>query len=53
MGTSVSDLCVVYGGTFDPIHNGHLRVAIELREMLKVHEIRSRMYNTSIKTAAK
>jgi len=36
----VSDLCVVYGGTFDPIHNGHLRVAIELREMLKVHEIR-------------
>ncbi|OEY66727.1 nicotinate-nucleotide adenylyltransferase [Marinobacter sp. X15-166B] len=27
---------VVYGGTFDPIHHGHLRLAIELRERLGV-----------------
>lgn len=30
---------VIYGGTFDPIHNGHLRVAIELRERLGVDAI--------------
>lgn len=27
---------LIYGGTFDPVHNGHLRVAIELRERLGV-----------------
>ncbi|MFC4259401.1 nicotinate-nucleotide adenylyltransferase [Marinobacter lacisalsi] len=27
---------LVYGGTFDPVHNGHLRVAIELMERLEV-----------------
>ncbi|CAN0599975.1 unnamed protein product, partial [Ectocarpus sp. 12 AP-2014] len=30
---------VIYGGTFDPIHNGHLRLAIELKERLGVGEI--------------
>lgn len=27
---------LIYGGTFDPVHNGHLRVAIELKERLGV-----------------
>lgn len=30
---------IIYGGTFDPIHNGHLRVAIELKEMLGVDQV--------------
>jgi nicotinate-nucleotide adenylyltransferase len=30
---------VIYGGTFDPVHHGHLRLAVELREQLKVPEI--------------
>ena len=30
---------VIYGGTFDPVHHGHLRLAVELREYLGADEI--------------
>lgn len=30
---------VIYGGTFDPVHHGHLRLAVELKELLAVPQV--------------
>ncbi|MDR9468428.1 nicotinate-nucleotide adenylyltransferase [Marinospirillum sp.] len=37
--TDTQKLVLMYGGTFDPIHNGHLRSALELTQVLPVMKV--------------
>ncbi len=32
---STSKLCILFGGTFDPVHNGHIRIAKALYQLVK------------------
>lgn len=37
--TCTEGLHLVFGGTFDPVHHGHLRMAVELKERLGVSSV--------------
>lgn len=36
----MSEAVAFMGGTFDPVHNGHLRTALEIRELLGIDQVR-------------
>lgn len=37
--TTTSNLVLMFGGTFDPVHHGHLRSAVELTQALPVYKL--------------
>ncbi len=41
----------ILGGAFDPVHYGHLRIALEVREALRMDEVRLLPFNVAVHRA--